>query len=479
MKNLFSLTTDAFIYNKSKNANNLLGELIHQYIPLEGVSEIEFIYFKNTLVEKIKKFEADTDIENLANLTISLCDPYLKYIVPTDPQYNIKYITSMDILQPNEIESIQNNLYTDAFDNELKNLMILSYFYKRSTGYGKIFKKDFANYFYRATHDFEMTPTDEVIINRFLYDKIFKINSSNKPKKFLSTFLNYEKGTLIFDSWYDVQIILGLIFSDKKSKNPFVPPDKNTLTNINSFLNSFKCISLNDDLNLNILPKNDEKLTDLNIRKESIYIYNQFILERIGNFNFINCLYQAKKDACLPQGSLDILKNLVNCPLLNFRLNVINEFSDFYKRYLKNHPNFMDESNSYFYKLILHQIHCTIPIIDIVFHYLFSLVNDKQAILNSSSEYFKKLNLDNSMIFFEYQENNKNLITPKIYKAIYSKNDKEYLQLGNDIYSAFLIKSFDISENKNLGNNLLSIHYSQQEFLRMKLIDISMKYTCN
>ena len=25
----------------------------------------------------------------------------------------------------------------------------------------------------------------------------------------------------------------------------------------------------------------------------------------------------------------------------------------------------------------------------------------------------------------------------------------------------------------------LSIHYSQQEFLRMKLIDISMKYTCN
>ena len=78
MKNLFSLTTDAFIYNKSKNANNLLGELIHQYIPLEGVSEIEFIYFKNTLVEKIKKFEADTDIENLANLTLSLWKPYLK-----------------------------------------------------------------------------------------------------------------------------------------------------------------------------------------------------------------------------------------------------------------------------------------------------------------------------------------------------------------------------------------------------------------
>ena len=25
----------------------------------------------------------------------------------------------------------------------------------------------------------------------------------------------------------------------------------------------------------------------------------------------------------------------------------------------------------------------------------------------------------------------------------------------------------------------LSIHYSQQEFLCMKLIDISMKYTCN
>ena len=60
--------------------------------------------------------------------------------------------------------------------------------------------------------------------------------------------------------------------------------------------------------------------------------------------------------------------------------------------------------------------------------------------------------------------------------AIFSDDDLMDTFVVNGGSAIDLIYKLDARASVDID---LSIHYSQQEFLRMKLIDISMKYTCN
>lgn len=472
MKNIFSLTTngilsfpDEWLPSRVKEETPL-GELIYRFIPLESDTLFSFKQFKADLIYKINKENAASDIELLADITIELCKPYLKYEAN---MRNIDHISKSDDFIPYEpIQGFQDDFYTKAYEEELKTFMILSYTYTQSKQH-RIKKNDISKL---------LTARDstQTTASRLVYDHLFKIYNNNKKFNtvFLGSFFNYQEQTILFSSRYDCEMILGLTASAVKSKNPFIFSEANKPTNLKSFIRSFKDINLNKHTRINALSyinSVDNKADK--ITENKLYILNQFMLERIGNFNLINRLYYLQQKLPLSIKNLTSLYELANCPLLHFRISLLDYFEAQYEKYFKYNRLEIPEWDFFLRKSIIHQITCTLPILDLVFHYLAYLAvkecSFSDLFESSIDKYFDRLVNNELFTFFQYDDT---FIPAPVHQFPSPIHSKNYTDLCDMVYEYLVHKSLYLSENENILKKLGNIYFEQQNLLRRELVPI-------
>jgi len=470
LKNIFSLTTNEILSSPETwlpsrvKEETPLGELIYRYIPLEIDTLWSFRKFEAELIHKINDKKAASDVELLADLTIKLCKPYLKY---EQISSNINRLINPGDFFPYElIQGFQDHFYTKSYEEELKSFMILSYSYSQSKK--RNIKKNDISKLLRSS---SITP-------RPVYDHLYKIynNNNNFNTAFLGSFLDYYEQTIIFTSWYDGEIILGLTASAVKSRNPFIFSQTNSPTNTKSFIKAFSHLSLNKHSRKNefqFINKTDMKAGK--ITENKLYIFNQFMLERIGNFNLINRLYYFQQKTPLSIDNLTSLGELVNCPLLRFRISFLDYFEAQYEKYFKYNRLQIPEWDLFLRKSILHQLTCTLPILDLVFHYLAYLATNKcslSALFESSiDKYFDELVANESFAFFKYSDIGSCIPSP-VHQFPSDMHNKNYTNLCDIVYECLLHKSFYISENENILKKLNHIYSEQQNLLRRELVPI-------
>lgn len=469
MKNIFSLATTEFL-SHIKHNNEFIGPLeqaIYRYIPLEEINILfaDFAGYKNNLIKMIKEVSGDSDISKLAELTLSLCKPYLKYEVSISNTLLSPFKDSLVPIEP--IKEFSEFVYSESFIYELKTFMILSYVYSQSRCKLPI-KKNAIN---KLLHQKRPSKSEDEGNARPIYDKLFKIYALNQNDfYYLNSFLDYRGKDITFNSWYDIEIVLGLIDSAARSKNPFVPPKtgKSDPINIKRFLKAFQDININKHKQINILSCIDKTTIETyQLTENKIFIYNQFMLERIGNFNFINKLYNLQQKMSLSIENFPALFELANCPLLQFRLNFLEYCELQFNKYFKGNRLQLPEWNFFLYRIILHQIMCTLPIIDLVFHYLAylatSLPQFRSFFQTSIDNYFDKLT--ENKLYELYQYSDETTFTPvpiqKFPPDIFNQN---YTQLFIAVYNNLLYRS-NSSFVQDFGKKLFDIYDGQQKTL--------------
>ncbi|CQR73449.1 hypothetical protein SOV_52220 [Sporomusa ovata DSM 2662] len=474
MKNIFSLTTSDFLSDISlckKQKIELLEQVIYRYIPLKSNIVHGFTEYKEDLINIIKEASGDSDIVKLAELTLSLCDPYLKHEVQVS---NAAFIQSNNFIPVQPIKEFLECMYSDLFINELKTFMILSYVYSLSKCKSPLKKKIISrilNFKKYNSVSGESNP-------RPIYDKLNKIYILNKNDfVYLSSFLDYKDTQITFNSWYDSEIVLGLIDSAVKSKNPFVPKtDELEPTNIRLFIKAFQDISINKHTRIKMLSLVDNaSIKKYHLSENRFYIYNQFFLERIGNFNFINKLYNLQQKLSLSIDSLSALLELTNCPLLRFKLDFLDFCESQYNKYFEHHRLELPEWNLFLHQSILHQLLCTLPILDLVFHYLAYLATEfcqfKAFFKTSIDNYFNELIKTELYDLFEYSPENPFVPNP-YYKFPSDVSNQNYIDFSNKVYRTLTHRSNYMSERDNIYKKTDEINSAQQISLIKELVNL-------
>lgn len=469
------------VNNDDSETCDRIGELIYRYIPLTGINVIlGFSDFKAALVNEI--IGASDNIEHIADIAIKICEPYLKYEIPHNvgDQYTNFMNPNQNLIPYLQIKKFSKEIYDNtSYLSELKSLLVSSYFYTKSKKKLKLSQ---------LTSLYGAKLNDSSTADRILYDKMHKIYQSIKNTNFsitassLATFLEHDpiSEKFFFDSCYDSEIFLGLIHSSVKSKNPFI--DSLKKTNLNKFLDCFHDININKNNRINSPSFIKELFMNEHGVNENIFqLYNNFFLERLTNVNFINRLYSIQKKFDFSQENILPLIEFTNSPLLQFRLKILNLYEENYISYFKYNPLFLPEWNRYLSNILLHQLVCTLPIIDLVFHYLMYLRNsklnkahkfgEKSQFSQSVCTYFKKLASNKSSYFFDYGKNNDYIPTPCLYKSPKNVLDKTYTDLSNAVFENLIYKTKNLSENENLLAKLDVIHDMQQDFLQQALLN--------
>lgn len=487
MENLFNFMGNAY-FNNPKN-NKRIEKTIFNWIPLNDIGN-PFIPFKEFKKELSKAANSTATIEEIAELSLKLCAPYLKYhpyLIKTDDTKAVEVF----------LEHIFGN--DSGYLTELKNHIILSYFYGINISDKKIAKTDDALLRYYVTKKTanikscqasEKNPINKRIENqKTINQKVDNVNARvivdkfylfNKKRSSLDFFFSDEpldssSNTITINSWLDVEIILSLTNSCVKSKNPFLISNDTTSNNnsatskriptkIDLFLKNFQNICLYKDSLVSILKSMDESTQkSCNITFTELSIYNQYFLERFTNLNFINKFYEIK-DSILPKRTLF---SLVNLPLLKFRLRIL----DFYDKYNKLESIYPIRDLRNWEKLLTNvvnqQVICTLPILSMTFHYLMNLLNNKnkETIGTSIEGYFNTLYKEykeKQLFYFKY--NYKSMIEPILYKisdtdSLYKNTS--YIEFSNRVYAHFGLPMIcHDSFNKHL-KSILTDRYSK------------------
>lgn len=512
MKNLFSLTTDEIISVLAPKSEDAIADLLQHYIPLSLPAVFEQLGYKKGLIKRIEDMGGDKDVMSLVDLTLRLCAPYLKYKISTDMMSRYSnYASPGGVFPFDQVTDFQNNFYQEEnFFSELRSFMILSYVYTKSKRAGYIAKHSFAqilNLRNPVNTSTRKPPkkvkkiksrTETETINRRLYDKLSNLyafpgkkhKDKIKPSSFfLPTILEYTKEKLRFSSWYDGEIMLGLINSLEKKKNPFIvlvndAPNNQSSgplslqpTNMLLFLKAFRHISLNNASPMNTKTcLSSEYIQKAAITDPKIFTYNQFFLERVGCLNYINALYDLQTATPLLKSIPTPLIELINCPLLRFRLSLIDYYKRSYTTHFLHSPYDLPEWDKYLTNVIRHLVLCTLPILDLVFHYLAHLAtthctNNNASFEHSINRYFNDLVKENIFAFYQYSDSGSFIPMPTQYKMPPDVLDADYTKLVDTIFSLFLRKSFHIAKNHALTTKLKQIHDAQQDFLTKALVN--------
>ena len=195
-----------------------------------------------------------------------------------------------------------------------------------------------------------------------------------------------------------------------------------------------------------------------NINKEYIYLYNNFLLERITNINFLVSLYKWEKNCSeLEKEICSALLNFTTSPLLNTRLKIIELCQ-------KITPENSDESRllSIFLKEFhLHQILCTIPITSFVFKYLIELKEktDPESLKIQSSKNQEKYILKNKDNFLFFKKDS-NSLAPSYenisdFKSYVNKED--FQKFFSDKYKCFAKETDYLNRNHLFSTRLVDI----------------------
>lgn len=508
MKNIFSFIPNEWLLSLNKknpsNEDDFIGQVIYKYIPLKDIEAIiGFTYFKNALVNKIKSTDLN-NIDQIADIALSLCVPYLRYEIPHSGYDQLQNLSnsSQNLIPYPLIKEFHKELYEiNSYHTELKNLMILSYCYTQSIGHVKITelaslfaaKKSFVTKSFTKKSSEKKINDDSREIDpdpRLLHDKlylIYKSSQNSDPNKtrplFLSPFLEYNESDtgVNVNSWYESEIFLGLIQSNTKSKNPFIWSKRTTKlnqpikTNLDIFLDCFHDININKNRRISTLDFANKSL--LVKGENSIHIYNQFFLERLTNINFINHLYDIQNTISVSTDTISPLVDFVNSPLLRFRLKVLDFHEEHYLNIYKHNHAFLAEWNGYIENVLTHQLVCTLPILALVFHYLIHLIKsdkfyNKGSFENSIYDYFANLDAGELLKFFKYDMDKNYKPTPCLYNFPNNIYDKDYAKFNDTVYENLLCKTDYFAQKESFSHRLNEIYYKQQDFLTKELLKI-------
>ncbi len=467
MDNIFSPTTNDLIKQYDINNHKELLEVIFRYIPLElddnipfKSTDLESILFNNLQIYIDDK--KTIDIEKIAQLTLKLCD---KYIIDF---FKIPFQTKPFI--NNDIDFIKNNFFTEHlrqlkktwndkdYLDELKFFLILFLEYKNSAHDKPISHSKIIQF---LTNSLEFKTGNYETLTRIKltsFKNFFKIKpDDNTIKKcYLDAFfpalqqsLSLDKHTFTFNSYYDSIIFAGLSKSFHPKSNPFLFEHSSDLSydkynvNMKKFLNAFNC----------------KKYTITTKNSQYIYynplvsnIYNQFVLERLSNANFINLLYGIKQKLhYIP----NLLFELSSFPLLKTRINLLTIFEKSYQN--NNNHMFVKEFESYFSSKINAVITTTISIASIVSTYLFYLLKSRNIIIESTS-FFDNISENNKYHLFKSTEDLLPLegAFPTNIKSIdYQSIIRSVISLNNEQTNNFA--------NKNNFVKIITNSYREQE----------------
>lgn len=432
MQNLF-----AYIDNEILTNMNELQDLIFGMIPLSN-NQGNTMLFENinqiTTPDDWKSlFDFSIDkskniLEQAASITCRLCSHYLY------PNKILRNSISMEklqfILKSNketgdidfEIDLLNRPNFT--YEDELKNIMILSYSYIRN-----INKKRISNENSIITDYMCYRKNTPGCSPRVLNDKlgIIKKNNSNQIilPQFLSDFDSF--GNVVLQrcshlnicSYLDIEIIVSLLNSRSQTKNPFITKTQSKKEkqkyhlhlNVESFLENFSGLTLNEMQNPPIFSDSNNTIT-----LHHLIMHNQFCLERLTNTNFINALYGLYEKQNIPSVLFNTLTEYIHFPLVKTRLDILKFYYD-----LMDKINKIDKTDTYllfqnFYaqlanelhQILLNQLFCTIPIVIVIFQYIMSLLEKDKSIEKKISvdmnTYFEQIYADTNLHFFRSDE---------------------------------------------------------------------------
>lgn len=482
MKNIFCFLENEFLQDITNIEN-----LIYNMIPLRELENpvCTLDDFKTKCKNLIKE---NTSIEDTADLTIDLC---YNYLFPRIPKLSKEDTMIAPAFNTGELYPPLKNFnniifqeYKNCYKNDLKNLMVLSYFYTQNKASGYIAKEnnDLIDFFINevsskkdSTNESDLKP----IVNKFYY---FSRENNKQPilPFFFETTNGSERQSTKFISDLDIEILLGLIHSPNKKKNPFITgANIDEPLNIYSLLKHLKFITISSQSTHSILHyKHNE-----NLSVSLLAVYNNFFLERITNLNFINALYSFKVNAPIEYQYFPFeLINFAASPLINTRLIILKAI----KEILNNHSYSMQEYNyfsTYLKTIFLHQILCVIPITQLVFYYLMSLKTNNQFankdLLEDLQKYFFN-EKDQELYYFKLEKikksGNENLVPSRVSIPFKADKNKEYMKLARQIYRQFILKSDYYS-----SQNFLSIVRQIQErelpnFLIQEFSSVNIPY---
>lgn len=451
MKNIFSFISNEILMNQQQ-----LEQIIYTMIPLTKLGNplVPLKTFHENINNKLYDIK---DIKDIADVTLDLCTSYLVPNIPMTSSFE-EITLSHKLLMSPTYEHINKSIFNNTYKSELKTLMTLSYFYTKNIEYKPIHKNDerllkfFENKFSPSYKTKQHNDPDYYLDPRKLRDKLHYFFKRNNNQPFMPFFF---EGNPIKKSWsmkimsvLDIEILLALIRSSSKKKNPFVSSMSPNI-NINMFLQNLNLVTLDSTRESSIL----NYFSDSSITPTQLCIYNDFFLERITNLNFINAFYQLKTNlSFIPDPIISSLTNFIISPLLSTRLEILNYICNYSQTPGLSFDVFPLISN-YLEKIFSHQILCALPITNLVFHYLMNIKFKNSSLFNEQIDYFFKNN-DNH--FFNFNTNK--VIPMKHPLPTKPNNNTEYINLMNIIYKKFIFKSkyYSTHNFEELLNNIIN-----------------------
>ena len=303
----------------------------------------------------------------LAELSIQLCRNYYKY----DEVYNNYHFHTEDVMFFERIKEMSNDfsLLIDVennqkLENEIVTFLILSYFYE----------------FIPKIKDLD-TDEKKILYEIFGSNKVRNNQTSrykNKKSLFMEKFLLYDnEGFDIQEqSPYDFSFVKSMLRKMPEKNNPFIlKNDKgDEKIKVSEMLERFKdnMSLLKDDVYLNSTLK---RIFGCKDRITIADYYNQYIYERLLLVNFLDGFYHLKAKKIYSQTILNRIKEFLYCPLLDFRLNVI----EFHEEKIAEYEGLIITSDftvlwQMYLNSIVHQLtRCTLPMTIMTFNYLMDL----------------------------------------------------------------------------------------------------------
>ena len=450
MKNLFSLTTQQFEQDyqsylanprsvESQSAINNLIFIVPLAYPFNDTNSL--LKIRAQLEELVQSLPLD----ELANLCIELCTPYL--FSEMDITANMAYETekentvlqklgclitsdrvsgynSAKYLKPHiqdySLDFIQEILqHRDAMLQDIMDFLLLSY------GYTLSLSKRNSTVLYDIVKAFTLkhddSPQADFSTEADLdgsdpaSQQTMKINSkTNMTKGYFKTVTGSDHPYLfdLFDyskpsdkanskprvqwrSLYDVPIMLGLVSAYKKH-NPFlhIKFDPTHKVNLTKFLSNFDLFkhfpNMNNDIGLvseviRRFHKTEDKQST-KLLEDKFWSYYNYSLERVTNINLINKCYAIAATTESPTAPLDSITPLASYPLLKFRLTLLELYTN---KWFKA-PEWQRGALALaLQNIIQHQIYCTLPLMNIVFHMLVLLKKGLNADTKTNTESYK------------------------------------------------------------------------------------------
>lgn len=455
MKNIFFYASNNFFDNDIEN-------LIYALIPL-NIEERNPLITKKTFRKSLQKqINTAVDIDDIADICLDLVEPYLYLstsILPT--------LDTNELINRMQLHEYCNNLLNQVFiknrdyKQELKDIMVLSYIYQNSKNEIKISKNDtdikkakqftkttrflkndnrLLFYFYKMIiNNAAIETADDIEDNRKIYDKIciFKRKSNNA---FTETFFGKNPEMI---SIYDIELFLSLINHPAKNRNPFINHE-DKLTNLKIFFKDLSAISLSGKKENTILHYMNENVTLADLQK--LWTYNDYLLERITNMNFINSLYKFIDKNRFDLNHIQPLIQFIASPMLRTRLKLIEFIQLNTMSSIENYPEWL----IFIEKLFTHQIMCVLPISISVFYYLMML----RGKMVNTDKYFK--NYLRRSTFFRYNEKDL-VIEPQCFSIQKgTTNDKLYQKYIDNCYNKFIMLTAYYNDN-NYDHNLVEV----------------------